>query len=226
MSASGKSAFVVGGTGAVGRKLVEALVATPEYTKIILLGRRVAEEVPESNKIEQHVVDFEKMEEHQSKIDNVDVGFCALGTTRSKSGADGFYKVDHDYIMNSANLAKSAGVKDFVLVSSGGADANSSFLYMKTKGQVEDETKALNFRKLLITRPGLLLGERKESRFFESLAKIVLTPMQYISDRFAISTENVAKAMVAGSLDESLNGTIIWDNRDLLKKAKEYKPQE
>ena len=46
---------------------------------------------------------------------------------------DGFYKVDHDYVVNSAKTAKDAGCKHFHLVSSQGADGKSSFLYMKTK---------------------------------------------------------------------------------------------
>ena len=45
----------------------------------------------------------------------------------------GFYKVDHDYVMNSAKVALSKGCSQFHLVSSTGADKNSMFLYPKTK---------------------------------------------------------------------------------------------
>jgi hypothetical protein len=44
-----------------------------------------------------------------------------------------FIKVDHDYIVGSAKLAKAAGCEHFSLISSGGANANSWFLYMKVK---------------------------------------------------------------------------------------------
>ena len=46
---------------------------------------------------------------------------------------DGFYKVDHNYVVNTAKLAKDGGCKQFHLVSSTGANRNSSFLYPRTK---------------------------------------------------------------------------------------------
>ena len=45
----------------------------------------------------------------------------------------GFVRVDHDYVMMSAEIAQAAGCKHFSLVSSQGANANSSMLYTKTK---------------------------------------------------------------------------------------------
>jgi len=35
---------------------------------------------------EQKVVDFDKIEEYQDAFKGIDTGFCALGTTRGKSG--------------------------------------------------------------------------------------------------------------------------------------------
>ena len=46
---------------------------------------------------------------------------------------DGFRKVDHDYIINFAKLAKKAGIKEFHLVSSMHVNSESSNLYLKTK---------------------------------------------------------------------------------------------
>jgi len=45
----------------------------------------------------------------------------------------GFYRIDHDYVANSAQLAKKGGCSQFHLVSSGSANKNSSFLYARTK---------------------------------------------------------------------------------------------
>jgi len=45
----------------------------------------------------------------------------------------GFYRVDHDYIINAAQLAKKGGCSQFHLVSSVGAKKNSSFLAPRTK---------------------------------------------------------------------------------------------
>ena len=46
---------------------------------------------------------------------------------------DGFIKVDHDYVMSTARVAKEKGCRHFHLVSSSGADKNSWFLYPKVK---------------------------------------------------------------------------------------------
>jgi len=45
----------------------------------------------------------------------------------------GYYRVDHDYIINAAQLAKKGGCSQFHLVSSIGAKKNSSFLAARTK---------------------------------------------------------------------------------------------
>lgn len=50
---------------------------------------------------------------------------------------DGFVRVDHDYVVKSAELAKSGGCSQFHLMSSRGADQKSSFLYLKVKVSAE-----------------------------------------------------------------------------------------
>ena len=66
---------------------------------------------------------------------------------------EGFRKVDYDYIVGVAKLAKKNGCKEFHLVSSDGANKDSSFLYMKTKGEAEDAISQLEFEKYSIYRP-------------------------------------------------------------------------
>ncbi len=45
-------------------------------------------------------------------------------------------KVDFDYVVKFARLAKEQNIDNFHLVSSAGANSKSWFLYMKTKGEV------------------------------------------------------------------------------------------
>ena len=51
---------------------------------------------------------------------------------------EGFKKVDHDYCMKVAELAKQNGCEQYHLVSSTGANAKSTFLYQKVKVRWED----------------------------------------------------------------------------------------
>ena len=67
------------------------------------------------------VIDFDNIEEHKEAFKEGDIAFYRLGTTKGKSGADGFVKVDYDYVVNSAKLLKESGVcKDYHLISSTG----------------------------------------------------------------------------------------------------------
>lgn len=64
--------------------------------------------------------------------------FCCLGTTRKAAGsAEAFRKVDLDIVVSFAKLCLlHAHARHFAMVSSYGANANSWFLYMQTKGEV------------------------------------------------------------------------------------------
>ncbi|KIH45435.1 hypothetical protein ANCDUO_24524, partial [Ancylostoma duodenale] len=103
-----KSAFVLGATGAVGSQLVEALVKSKQFKRIVIVGRR---KIPLENESivrksvysslvffsdilyvlivlaqEQVIVDFDAIENHADAFKDTDIGFCALGTTRAKAG--------------------------------------------------------------------------------------------------------------------------------------------
>lgn len=47
-----------------------------------------------------------------------------------------------------------------ILVSSGGANANSMMGYPQIKGELEEDFKKLDFEHTIILRPGLLMGSR------------------------------------------------------------------
>ena len=51
---------------------------------------------------------------------------------------DGFVRVDHDYVLQAAELAKAGGCTHFNLQSSKGANKKSSFLYTKVKVKSQD----------------------------------------------------------------------------------------
>ena len=79
----------------------------------------------------------------------VDSFICTLGT-RQKEGKDIFKMVDHQYPVNFATLAKELQIPHFGLLTSSGADPNSFFFYMKTKGECERDIKALELPQLTI----------------------------------------------------------------------------
>ncbi|XP_030684707.1 oxidoreductase HTATIP2 isoform X3 [Nomascus leucogenys] len=84
---------------------------------------------------------------------------------------EGFVRVDRDYVLKSAELAKAGGCKHFNLLSSKGADKSSNFLYLQVKGEVEAKVEELKFDRYSVFRPGVLLCDRQESRPGEWLVR-------------------------------------------------------
>ncbi|KAM4896010.1 oxidoreductase HTATIP2 isoform 2-T2 [Sylvia borin] len=130
----GRSCFVLGASGETGRALLRELLARRAFARVTLIGRRRLSLGEAEAAVEQAVVDFEQLGEYAAAFQGHDVGFCCLGTTRAKAGAEGFVRVDRDYVAQAAELARSGGCKHFVLQSSQGANAQSRFLYLRVKG--------------------------------------------------------------------------------------------
>uniref|UniRef100_A0A8V0YP38 Protein HTATIP2 n=1 Tax=Gallus gallus TaxID=9031 RepID=A0A8V0YP38_CHICK len=83
----GGSCFVLGASGETGRVLLRELCAQRPFSRVTVIGRRQLS-LPEGSGVAvQAVVDFERLAEHADAFRGHDVGFCCLGTTRSKAGA-------------------------------------------------------------------------------------------------------------------------------------------
>ena len=110
------------------------------------------------------------MEQH-ANLFAVDTIFCALGTTIKVAGSQGrFRHVDHDLPLLAARLGREHGAQHYLLVSAMGANAKSRIFYNRVKGETENDIRALNYPRLSIARPALLLGDRTEYRRGERIA--------------------------------------------------------
>jgi len=76
ISLTGKSAVIIGATGQVGRQVLKNLLASSEFTRVGEYGRRVtpADQITTGkDKLEQKVIDFEKITESGLKEGKWDV---------------------------------------------------------------------------------------------------------------------------------------------------------
>jgi uncharacterized protein YbjT (DUF2867 family) len=80
---------------------------------------------------------------------------------------EAFKRVDYEYPLAVARLARQHGTPAFVLNSSVGADPASRIFYTQVKGEVERDLTRLNFPSLTIARPGFIGGRRDEFRLSE-----------------------------------------------------------
>ncbi|XP_053304635.1 oxidoreductase HTATIP2 [Spea bombifrons] len=210
-----RTCFILGATGETGKELLKEIVGRRLFSKVTVIGRRKLPFQDETYEdVVQEVVDFEKLEDHAAAFQGHDVGFCCLGTTKAKSGEAGFIRVDHDYVLKSAQLAKAGGCKHFNLESTKGADKRSSFLYLRVKGEVEAEVEELDFERYSIFRPAVLLCDRQESRPAEWIARKMLAPVSYVfPTAFSVPVSTLVKAMLNNAVFQSDKKTELLENK-------------
>ena len=207
-----RAAVLLGASGLTGGYCLRGLVATSEYSsreysRVILLLRKqlsLGEIETPASKVEQSVMNLGEMK--SGNFAGVNDVFCTLGTTIAKAGSQAAFRaVDYELPMRAARAAKEAGIEQFLLVSSVGADPGSSNFYLRTKGELERDLAALKFPALHIFRPGLLLGQRQEFRLSEAFAQrigpllnpVMLGPLRKYR---SVRAKTVGEAMVAAAL--------------------------
>lgn len=195
-----KIAIVIGATGVVGREIVSQLASLDNIEQVLSLTRR---EVPyENQKIQNHIVDFERLEEF-SNLFKGDFLFSALGTTLKQAGSiESQRRVDLDYQYRAAKIASEQGVSHYLLVSSSGANSQSRSAYLQMKGELEERVQKLSFKRITIVRPSLLLGERDDFRLGEIIGSKILPALCHLpglKKYRPITGGEVASAMISCS---------------------------
>lgn len=212
-----KTAIVVGATGLIGGFVVDKLKDDDRFARIIVLGRR---DIDISHpKIEVYITDFQDLEKFKFWAD-ADCLFCCIGTTIAVAGSkENFRKVDYFIPKDLSKFCENYGIS-FLLVSSLGADKNSSNFYLRTKGETEDALINSGIKTVHIFRPSMLLGPRKEKRLGEQIGKIfmqITDPLMLGGLRRykAVQAETVAKAMINESL-KNVSGIFVHENEEIL----------
>ncbi|KAF8902357.1 hypothetical protein CPB84DRAFT_1846301 [Gymnopilus junonius] len=220
MAGSTKSALIIGATGQTGRHLLQNLLASPHFTRVGEYGRRVTpvdDITTGKDKLEQKVVDFEKLQESGLKKEKWDV--------LPQVVAEAFEKIDREYVINAAKEARNADSsvpQRLVYLSSTGANSSSPFLYPKlvnfailcqevdlpsdfcrSKGLTEEGLASIGYSDTIIFRPGFLAGtNRSDHRLAESIFGKLTGVLSYVSSSLQINVRvYLGKAMyLAGKL--------------------------
>ncbi len=188
-----KKALVLGGTGLVGKQLIELLLQDKNYSIIALVRKALP---IENERLTQVIFNYDNPKNELIIAEEV---FCCLGTTIKVAGSKkAFYKVDFEYPFDIAKRAYLNGAKKFALVSSLGANSKSSLFYSKTKGEIEEAITKIGYESLFILRPALLLGNRSTHRTGERIAQSFFTKLSFLIPKKykAIQAKQVAKAMI------------------------------
>ena len=203
---------LIGATGLTGRALTPLLAARHE---LLLLGRRASGF--EAREIVAPASEWPAC----LAGEQLDVAVSALGTTWKKAGNwAAFAAVDHDAVLGFARAARGAGARQFITISSVGADPASRNRYLALKGEVERDLAELGFARLDIVRPGLLRGARGADRRRGERFGILISPLMNVFlrgplDRFAAIDATRVAAAIAALVGAEPGGRFIHRNRDV-----------
>lgn len=192
--------MLLGATGLVGGLALPMLLDDPRCRAVVAPTRRPLD--LRNPKLHAPVLDFDQLPDAPGWAP-VDAVVCALGSTMAQAGSrEAFYRIDHDYPLAFAHLARTQGARAFVLNSAAGANPGSAIFYSRVKGELERDLRALGFASLTLVRPGLIGGHRPQARRGEQFALQVLGALRPVLPRaWRINpATRIARALVNAAL--------------------------
>lgn len=207
-------ALIAGATGLVGISLLDLLLNSDRYSKVISLQRGKA--TLNHPKLLTIQTDFTNLD--GIIVPTITDVFCCLGTTIKKAGSkEQFKKVDYVFPLALAQCAAKAGAAHFLVVTAMGANASSFFFYNNVKGELEEQLATIkDIKTISVVRPSLLLGKRTEKRTGESIGIIIAEGLNTVfKTGLGIPAKDVAKAMYVLAKDPKHTGIAYYSSSQL-----------
>lgn len=205
-----KKAVIAGASGLTGGLLLNILLKSPEYQEVLALVRKP---LPVTNaKLKQLEIDFDRMDDYAVEITG-DVFFCTLGTTRKKTPDMAIYRrIDHDYPVILAQIARKNGAAQYHLISSLGADKTAKSFYLKFKGETEQDVINAGLPCTHIYRPSFIVGNRKEHRPMEHF----LVKVMKLLDQLLIGPLKKYRSIPASAIAMAMYKQSLIQNKGVL----------
>ncbi|TWX65105.1 NAD-dependent epimerase/dehydratase family protein [Colwellia sp. C1TZA3] len=225
-----KVALIVGASGLVGQHLLQQLLASNIYHKVIALVRKPL--LIEDTKLEQWQINFDHLEAElisstllnkkpqnisaNNKIKRIDHIFFTLGTTIKKAGSKAaFTNIDHRYPLLIAKHFYGQQTSLLAIVTAMSANETSAIFYNQIKGKIEKDLSNLGYPHLGLFRPSMLSGQRDEFRLGEQLGTIVMNTLAFMIPKKhqVIQAKKVANAMLIYAENPLLGVSIIQSDQ-------------
>lgn len=201
-----------------GSHILSALISSSPGTKIHAISRsKVTTESPQiTNTVNRESSEWPSL---LKKFQPAPKAFItALGTTKAQAGSiEAQRAIDYDLNLALAHAAKEAGTEICVLVSSAGVSTSSPFPYAKMKAELEEAMKEVGFKYTVIVRPGMLVGDRSDSRPAEAVFRGVAKCLggvrkKWLTDWWAQDVDVIGRAVVMAAIQcaESKREPGIW----------------
>lgn len=232
-----ESVCVLGGTGFVGRHLVNRLNSAGKHVRVLTRRRERHRELlvlPNVELIDADVHDSALLDRHFANCDAV-INLIGILNEKGFRGA-GFRYAHVDLARKVLDACKQQGVRRLLHMSALGADQGSGAShYLRTKGEAENHLHTFHGPKLAVTsfRPAVMFGpgDGLFNRFASLLAITPVFPVACPKTRFApVHVGDVAQRLV-DALDDrdtfdkrfDLCGPEIWTMMDIVRYARDLR---
>jgi uncharacterized protein YbjT (DUF2867 family) len=220
---------LVGATGLVGRRVIEACIGRNDIRLSAISRREV--KLPKGARMELFVAEPDKWGEVFDALQPTAL-ISALGTTIKKVGGDeeAFRAIDQHLVLDTAQAAKDAGVRRMVAISSIGADARAKNFHLRVKGETEASLSKIGFKRLDLLQPGLLRGPREnDTRVAEGIGQMfapLIDPFLggKLRDYRSIDAGVVAQAAL-GFASRKAAGRFTHTHDQIVRAAREWAKQ-
>ena len=196
---------MVGATGLIGSFLLQRLLESDRYARVMVWTRRgIGKTHP---KLKSEIVDFDRLHERHVEAEDV---FCCLGSAIKQAGSQAaFRRVDYDFPVALAIAAAGGGARRLLVVSALGANPDSRVFYNRVKGEMEIAVRAAGVPTTIFLRPSLLTGPRKEVRRGERIGEAIGALLGPLLGKYRpIAADTVAAAMLKTALADRPSGVI------------------
>lgn len=213
-----QSIVMLGASGAVGTEAMKVLLRSKNIDKLTLLGRTPIPNISEDF-VQQFKIDIGDSDSYENYLQSNSTAICTLGVGQpSKISKDEFVKIDKIAVLNFAKECKKAGIKHFELLSSVGINSKSKSFYLRTKGELVDELKLLNFERLSIFQPSMILTEKNRYGISQAITLKIWPLLKPLLIKGLRKYRGVPVAILGGAIAKNvfMNGnayeTLQWDD--------------
>ena len=215
--------IVVGGTGQVGGAVVQALLAESRCREVVMVTRKpvvTADHQRLRNVVmDSGAADFEmRVADLARQVvaggDRVSAVSCVgVGSGSSQWTDEQLKQLEVGVVGAFARGVRQAGVAQFCLLSAAGADAGSRIKYARMMGLKEAAIQAVNFPRLAIFRPGIIVGNAHTPSWVGWLGRLVPGPWGSIEQR------DIGKAFVAEIAKKAAETGVVFYNNQGMRKS-------
>lgn len=151
------SIVMLGASGAVGTETLNTLLQHKNIRQLTLLGRNIISNL-NVDFVQQHKISISDSTSYRKYLKGHTTAICTLGVGEpSKISKEEFVKIDKTAVLDFAVACKKVGVQHFELLASVSINPKSTSFYLRTKGELVAALKELNFDRLSIFQPSMIL---------------------------------------------------------------------